>query len=187
MGSILANSSDNRWLSSQRSTARCMFSHISGLVFSKRASFKAVAAVTGCSSAKIRCRLWRDMLSRSASSEMDNPVDGRISAFSAAPGCVGLRLRSISDNPPGQPVSHLGLYGERNGSPANTVTYHETLLQSVQTGSAITIRRRCKNFCRKNTQHVVRNGPIRLNTNSASVLKTRKTVNAVRDFQGLTT
>jgi len=106
MGSILANSSDNRWLSSQRSTARCMFSHTSGLVFSKRASFKAVAAVTGWSSARIRCRLWRDMLSRAAISETDNPVAGRISAFNASPGCVGLRVRLISDNPPGQLLLH---------------------------------------------------------------------------------
>jgi len=106
MGSILAKSSDNRWLSSQRSTARCMFSHTSGLVFSKRASFKAVAAVTGWSSARIRCRLWRDMCRRSAKPEMESPVAGRISSLSTAPGCVGLLVRFINDSPQGQPVLH---------------------------------------------------------------------------------
>ena len=149
MGSIRANSSDNRWLSSQRSTDRCMFSQSSGLVFNKRASFNAVAAVTGCTSARIRCRLWRDILSRSANSEIDSPVDGRISAFNAAPGCVGLRLRSTSGSPPGQYVSRPNLPSkksnaslrlpERNRSPACTVTYHVTPLQTVQNSSVVTI------------------------------------------------
>lgn len=171
MGSILANSSDNRWLSSHRSTARCMFSHKSGLVFSKRASFKAVAAVTGCSSAKMRCRLCRDMLRRSANSEMDSLVDGRISAFNAAPGCVGLRLRSISDNPPGHSIekTRANLYDERNGSPDCTVTCHETLLQAAQKGSAVTIPQTSEFFCRKSTSHFVRNWQAGIATSSAPV------------------
>jgi hypothetical protein len=190
------------------------------------------------------------MLSRSANSEMDSPVDGRISAFNAAPGCVGLRLRSISDNPPGQPVSHpnrpsqklnanlhlpernivpqshaaceneipedsflladllnpgcptlsisahaeyeeffgfvpyyktrVNLYGERNGSPIKTVTYHETLLQSVQTGSAITVAQWCENFRRKNILKVVGNMLCRFKAASGSMVEIGMTLKPIR-------
>jgi hypothetical protein len=113
---------------------------------------------------------------------MVSPVAGRISAFKAAPGCVGLRLRFIfSHVESGESFGSapckrtcVSLYGERNGSPADSVTYHETSLQTVQKSTAVTIALRAEFCCRKNTPHVVRNWQTGLNTPSASVLETER-------------